>query len=146
VLRVAGAVQEAKFQGAIFDGLKVKVVGVGVGVGVELAFHLAQKVTLPVTGVLAVICTPPVCAVNHPAKVCPALVGLGVSAPTGWPDCTFLVPGPPVPPLLLNVTVKVGAGVGVGVGTGVVVPPVGIFNPIALLCPKPVVVRANALK
>jgi hypothetical protein len=80
------------------EGLSVNVAGV----------HLAKNVSSLFIILLAFICTPPVCAVNHPVKLCPSQIGSG-NAPTALPCCTCLVSDAGSPPLPIKVTVLLGA-------------------------------------
>jgi len=105
--------------------------------------HLAQTVMLLVIGVVANTCVPPVCAVNHPAKVCPALVGLlGHWFTVPLAAVAGLVAGfIAVPPLELNVTlnaVHLAQNVTllvIGVAVVIRVPPVWAVYQPAKPCP-----------
>ena len=73
---------------------------------VTVEFHLAQYVVLlDGTIVEAVICVPPVWAVNQPAKVCPDLVGFAGNVPIVVPAVLINVDVAGVPPFPLKVSV-----------------------------------------
>jgi len=80
----------------------------GSNVTVIFCVHLAHIVVSAFITEAAVNCTPPVWALNHPANVKPALVGVG-SAPTAAPGDTLRAVGLTVPPFALNVTVQFAA-------------------------------------
>jgi hypothetical protein len=74
----------------------------------ELALHLAKYVVLALGTIVAeVICVPPVAAdvLNHPTKVCPALVGVDGKELMLLPGTLLSVDWAGVPPFPLNVRV-----------------------------------------